>query len=464
MDAQWNGGVVSNILKLLMITLILGRSMPPLFADEVSVTRPVTSYTLTNGLKVLLYPDEREPSVTVNVVYKTGAKHEGPREYGIAHLLEHMAFQNTEKFRDIPRELERRGARFNANTNADRTTYYETLPASLENLDYALAMEAERMSQALLTEGSLQQELVSVKKEWENSRRSGFQPLLQDMMAIAYPHHPYGRDTFGLDAGLLQTRLEDIQAFYQRRYQPGRAVLSIGGSFAIADAQRLIEKYFAPLTNLTSIADERMIELKPQFSERTIVIPRPGGPPYVGLLYRAMPGADASFVAAQALVHCLSSHPGSPLQKKLVKSGLAREAFGFVQQSVEEGFIAFMAKPGQGRDPMQLLQRMARVVESSARSCQDKDLRRFQAENAAAWAEVSGNARALTMQLGEFEVIGDWRLIEKEPLRSQDLRLELLQNAARWLTSNNRTAGVLDPNSTPSLAGRRDLKNTPHLP
>lgn len=448
---------MDNILKILTIMLLMGQFVSPLFADEVSVTRPVTSYTLTNGLKVLLYPDAREPSVTVNVVYKTGAKHEGPREYGIAHLLEHMAFQNTQRFREIPRELERRGARFNANTNADRTTYYETLPASLENLDYALAMEADRMNAALLTERALQQELVAVKKEWENSGRSGFQPLLAEMMAIAYPHHPYGRDTFGLDAGLLQARLEDIQAFYQRRYQPERAVLSIGGSYATSDAQRLIEKYFAPLPNGPSIPDERAMELKPQFSERTIVIPKPGGPAYVGLLYRAMPGADASFVAAQALVHCLSSDPDSPLQKKLIKSGLAREAFGFVQQSVEEGFIAFMAKPGQGRDPLQLLQRMARLVESSAGSCQDKDLRRFQTENATAWAEVTGNARAFTMQLGEFEVLGDWSLIEKEPLRSQELRLEHLKNVARWLTPHNRTAGVLDPQSSHSLAGRRAL-------
>jgi zinc protease len=451
-----NGDAVVNVLKILLIVLILGRLTPPLFADEVSVMRPVTSYTLTNGLKILLYPNAREPSLTVNVVYKTGAKHEGPREYGMAHLLEHMAFQNTQNFRDIPRELERRGARFNANTNADRTTYYETLPASLENLDYALAMEADRMRQALLTEAALQQELVAVKKEWENSGRSGFQPLLQDMMAIAYPHHPYGRDTFGLDAGLLQSRLPDIQAFYQRRYQPSLAVLSVGGSFAIEDAQRLIEKYFAPLSNRIAALDERAAPLKPQFSERMIVIPKPGWPSYVGLLYRAMPGADPSFVAAQALVHCLSSHPESPLQKKLIRSGFAREAFGFVQQSMDEGFIAFMAKPRHGRDPLQLLQRMAQLVESSARSCQDKDLRRFQEENAAAWAEVTRNARAFTMQLGEFEVLGDWRLIQQEPIRSQELRLELLKNVAGWLTPHNRTAGVLDPKSSHSLAGRRD--------
>ncbi|HET9241299.1 MAG TPA: pitrilysin family protein [Oligoflexus sp.] len=418
--------------------------------------RPVTSYTLPNGLKVLLYPDVREPTLTVNVVYKTGAKHEGPREYGMAHLLEHMAFQNTQNFRDIPRELERRGARFNANTNADRTTYYETLPASPQNLDYALAMEADRMSLALLTESALQQELVAVKKEWENSGRSGFQPLLQEMMAIAYPHHPYGRDTFGLEAGLLQARLEDIQAFYQRRYHPGLAVLSIGGAFAIEDAQRLIEKYFAPLLNRTATLDERAFELKPQFSERMIVIPKPGGPSYVGLIYRAMPGADPSFVAAQALVHCLSSHRDSPLQKKLIQTGLAREAFGFVQQSVDEGFIVFMAKPGPGRDARDLLQRLARLVESSAGSCQDKDLRRFQAENTAAWADVNRNVRAFTMQLGEFEVLGDWRLIQKEPIRSQELRLELVKNVARWLTPHNRTAGVLDPKSSHSLAGRRD--------
>lgn len=457
--------MLGNILKLLLITWFWNGFNGGLHADEVSVKRPdslalspsLTSYTLANGLKVLLYPDAAQKDVTVNIVYKTGAKHERPGEYGMAHLLEHLAFQNSKNFREIPKELERRGARFNANTNADRTTYYETLPASLENLEYALAMEADRMMNTLLSEAAIQTEMAAVKKEWEQSSRSGFQPLLREMLQLAYPHHAYGRDTFGIDEGLLQSRAEDLRAFYARRYAPNLAVLTVGGSYAIDDARRLIEKYFADLPARPEADIVQTVALRKQWSEKLVIIPKPGGPSYVGVLYRAMPGADPSYVAAQALVHCLSSDPQSLLQKKLVGSGLAQNVFGFVQQSKDEGFIAFMAKPGQGRDPVQLVQRLSWLVESAATSCQDKDIKRFQAENQEAWATLAGDARALSIQLGEFEVLGDWRLMMSEQRQSQQLTREDLKNASRWIARTNRTAGVLDHRSSHSLAGRRVL-------
>ncbi len=434
-------------------------------ADEVSVKRPgpesafpsITSYTLPNGLKVLLYPDAKKKEVTVNVVYKSGARHELPGEYGVAHLLEHLAFQNTQNFREIPKELERRGARFNANTNSDRTTYYETLPASLENLEYALAMEADRMINTLLSETAIQAEWAAVKKEWEQSSRSGFQPLLKEMLQLAYPHHAYGRDTFGLDESLGPIPSENLRSFYARRYAPHLAVLTVGGNYQFADAKGLIAKYFGPLPERRHEREAYAGNLRSQWSEKLVVIPKPGGPSYVGVVYRAMPGADPSYVAAQALVHCLTSDRQSLLQKKLLRSGWAQDVFGFVQQAVDEGFIAFMARPGPGRDPLQLVQRLAQLVESSALSCQGKDLERFQKENSAAWAALKQDARALSMQLGEFEVLGDWRLMLNEQSQSQQLTLDDLRNVSRWIVRTNRTAGVLDHRGHHSLAGRRVL-------
>jgi zinc protease len=452
--------------KVLKIFIIVGLCFAPgslLPADELSVTRPILSYELPNGLKVLLNPDSSQEQVTVNVVYKTGAKHEGPGEYGMAHLLEHLAFNNTKNHRNIPQELQRRGARFNANTNADRTTYYETLPASLANLEFALAMEADRMMQADLSETAIEREMQVVKSEWEQSGRSGFQPLLREMLELAYPHHAYGRDTFGIQQGLTaeprhsQSLVEKLRSFYARRYVPGLAVLSLGGPFLVDDAKRLIEKYFAPLPRGPQYVEEPAMELKPQWGERLVVIPKPGGPSFVGVVYRAMPGADASYVAAQALVHCLSSHPESILQKKLVRSGLAHDAFGFVQSSVEEGFIAFMARPVQAHDPVHVVKRLAQLVESAAMSCQNRDLLRFQQENAEAWMELAQDVRSFTMQLGEFEVLGDWRLMQDQPKRSMQLRLDAVKNVSRWLTRNNRTAGVLDHRTKHSLAGRQAL-------
>src|SRR6201987_446429 len=93
----------------------------------------ITEYTLTNGLKVLLFPDASKPTVTVNITYLVGSRHENYGETGMAHLLEHMMFKGSPKNKSIPQEFANRGMEFNGTTSYDRTNYYETMPATPEN-------------------------------------------------------------------------------------------------------------------------------------------------------------------------------------------------------------------------------------------------------------------------------------------------------------------------------------------
>src|SRR6185312_14548798 len=105
----------------------------------------ITEYKLDNGLQVLLYPDPSKPTVTVNLTVLVGSRHEGYGETGMAHLLEHMVFKGTPTHGQIPKLLQERGARFNGSTWVDRTNYYETLPATEDNLNFALDLEADRL-------------------------------------------------------------------------------------------------------------------------------------------------------------------------------------------------------------------------------------------------------------------------------------------------------------------------------
>ena len=106
----------------------------------------ITEYRLANGLKVLLFPDASRPTVTVNLTYLVGSRHENYGETGMAHLLEHLLFKGARNNRDITSQFSERGMAFNGTTGADRTNYYESFQASQENLDWALQMEADRMA------------------------------------------------------------------------------------------------------------------------------------------------------------------------------------------------------------------------------------------------------------------------------------------------------------------------------
>ena len=114
---------------------------------KVTSVEGITEYSFPNGLRVLLFPDNSKPKITVNVIYLVGSRNEGYGETGMAHLLEHMVFKKTKSGREVFKELTDHagGGNFNGTTSYDRPMYYETLNAGDENLRWALALEAERM-------------------------------------------------------------------------------------------------------------------------------------------------------------------------------------------------------------------------------------------------------------------------------------------------------------------------------
>ena len=140
-----------NRFTFITATMLIGMvSMLPTNADEkmpepLRSVEGISEYHLDNGLKVLLFPDESLPKVTVNLTVLVGSRHEGYGEAGMAHLLEHMVFKGTPDHPDVPKALNARGARFNGTTWLDRTNYYETMPASDDNLEFAIRLEADRI-------------------------------------------------------------------------------------------------------------------------------------------------------------------------------------------------------------------------------------------------------------------------------------------------------------------------------
>src|SRR5262249_44653012 len=113
--------------------------------DKITAVEGIAEYRLPNGVRCLLFPDSSRPVVTVNLTVLVGSRHEGYGETGMAHLLEHMVFKGTPQFPDVPKVLRDHGARFNGSTWVDRTNYFETMPASDENLEFGIHLEADRM-------------------------------------------------------------------------------------------------------------------------------------------------------------------------------------------------------------------------------------------------------------------------------------------------------------------------------
>src|SRR5581483_11962829 len=180
------------LIGLLAAAAGFAQTLPPGVQKQASFGG-ITEYRFANGLRVLLYPDAANPKITVNVTYLVGSRHEGYGETGMAHLLEHINFIKSTHDRDIKKELEDHGARWNGTTDYDRTNYYETVNASDENLQWALGLEAERMVNMRMEKALLDTEMTVVRNEFERGENSIPRVLEERVLSTAYLWHNYGK-------------------------------------------------------------------------------------------------------------------------------------------------------------------------------------------------------------------------------------------------------------------------------
>mgnify|MGYP003336323382 CR=1 FL=1 len=251
---------------------------------KVTEVEGVTEYRLANGLRVLLIPDQSTDTVTVNITYLVGSRHEGNGETGMAHLLEHLLFRGTPRHPEIKAEFQKRGSRFNGTTSYDRTNYFQTLPASRANLDWAIELEADRMLNANVSRKDLDAEMTVVRNEFESGENSPASVLRERVTATAYLWHGYGRAVIGARSDIENVPIGKLQAFYRQYYQPDNAVLVIAGRFADSEALESVRRHFGPLARPVRELPRTYTIEPTQDGERSVMLRRAGDVQLVSVL------------------------------------------------------------------------------------------------------------------------------------------------------------------------------------
>ena len=236
----------------------------------------ITEFGFPNGLRVLLYPDQADPKITVNVTYLVGSRHEGYGETGMAHLLEHMNFIETNSGRRIKDELVSRGASWNGTTSDDRTNYYETFTATDDNLRWALGLETDRMVNVKFTKEILDTEMTVVRNEFERGENSPAAILSERVASTAYLWHNYGKSTIGSKDDLEKVPVNRLADFYKKFYQPDNAVLVITGRLDESKALQMVGASMGNLPKPARVLDQTYTVEPPQDGERFVALRRVG--------------------------------------------------------------------------------------------------------------------------------------------------------------------------------------------
>lgn len=206
------------------------------------------SFTLDNGMQVVVVTNRRAPVVSHMVWYKVGAADEPAGQSGIAHFLEHLLFRGTETYPDgvFSETVRRNGGQDNAFTSWDYTAYFQNI--AVDRLPLVMAMEADRMANLKLSEEIVEVErsvIIEERRERIDSRPGG--RLGEQMLAAFYRNHPYGTPIIGWAHEMASLTVDQIQAFYDRWYAPNNAVLVVSGDIDAATLRPLAEQTYGQL-------------------------------------------------------------------------------------------------------------------------------------------------------------------------------------------------------------------------
>jgi zinc protease len=430
--------------------------------ERVTSVEGITEYRLTNGLQVLLFPDQSKQTITVNVTYKVGSRHEGYGETGMAHLLEHLVFKGSPRHRNIPQELTEHGSRPNGSTWFDRTNYFETFAATDENLRWALDLESDRMVNSFIAKADLDSEMTVVRNELESGENSPTNVLLQRVLSTAYLWHNYGKSTIGSRSDLENVPIDRLQAFYRTYYQPDNAVLLVAGKFDEPKTLELIAQYFGAIPKPTRTIPGFYTQEPTQDGERSVTIRRVGDVQWVMSAYHVPSGADADFAALDLVVLTLGDTPAGRLHKGLVETKQASQVFGGDFQLHDPGTAYFAAQVRQDQSLDAARDGLLKIVEAIAATPPTAEELERARQNILTDIELQMNSSdRVGLQLSEWIGMGDWRLLFLHRDRIRKVSVDDARRvAAKYFKPSNRTVGMFIPTPQPErveIAPRPDL-------
>lgn len=403
----------------------------------------IEEYTLANGLRIVLNPDQVIPVVSVAVYYNVGSRNEREGRTGFAHLFEHMMFQGSE---NVPKaghfqHIMKAGGTMNGTTSSERTNYYETLPAN--QLPLALWLESDRMRSLAVTQENLDNQREAVKEEkrlrYDNQPYGQIFDLINEMI---YKNFSNSHSTIGSMEHLDDATVEDVQDFFRIYYAPNNAVLVLSGSFDTPTARDLIETYFGDIASQPmppALDVTEPVEVASTYKEwEDKLAPFPAFLIGWKIPPRRSPEFNALYLAGKVLYDGDSSR----LYQKLVKGEEAViQLFGFTDERRGPSSIFVGAIPKPEKDLSKIRETIMREIHDLAAhgpTAEEMEKIENQLVNDSVRMRQSSMSRA--QQIAEFALYdGDPKLVNTELDELLAVTGEQIRHAVgKYLNTENR--------------------------
>jgi zinc protease len=435
-------------------------------AQTTVTSDPPATFTLGNGLQVVVIPDHRTPVVTQMIWYKVGSADETPGKSGLAHFLEHLMFKGTSKHPagEFSQTVLRIGGNENAFTSTDYTGYFQRVPR--EQLGKMMEFEADRMTGLILKDENVLPERDVVLEEY--NMRVANNPearLAEQIMAALYLNHPYGRPVIGWHQEIEKLDREDALAFYRRFYAPNNAIVVIAGDVDAREVRPMAEQTFGQVAPQPAIPARRVRPQEPEpVAPRTVTLADPHVEQPSLRRYYLVPSAATAAAgespALDVLAQLIGGGSNSYLYRALVvdKPLAVSASAGYQGTSLDATQFMISAAPKQGVDFAQIEQVIDGVIADVGQNAvRAEDLERVKTQLIAEAIYAQDNQATLARWYGgalttglSIEDIRSW------PDRIRAVTAEQVREAAqKWLDKKRSVTGYLIKDTTPKREEKR---------
>ncbi len=409
---------------------------------------------LANGLRVIVKEDHRAPTVVHMVWYRAGSMDERSSESGVAHVLEHMMFKATKtvKSGEFSRRIAAAGGRENAFTSQDYTAYFQQVPKAA--LPLMLQLEADRMSNLLVTEAEFAREIKVVMEERRLRTEDKPHALVSEALnAAAYFAHPYRRPVIGWMSNLENMSYLDARDWYARWYVPNNAFVVVVGDVKADEVFALAQKHYGRIK--ARPLPERKPQLEPeQRGVRRLVVKAPAELPYLLMGWKCpvLRDVDRDWqpYALEVLAGVLDGNESAKLNQSLVREKRIASEVGADYDTTARGpGMCFLdGTPSQGRSVAELeaglRAELARLVEGGVSA---EELDRVKAQVVASQVFKRDSIFGQAMEIGRFETAGlSYKEIDRVIERVKAVSAEEVRAVAKqYFVDDTLTVVVLDP-------------------
>jgi zinc protease len=457
-----------RLVRAAVVALMLGLAvaLPREAAAQTLTSPPPASFTLSNGLRVVVIPDHRTPVVTQMIWYKVGSADETPGKSGLAHFLEHLMFKGTAKHPagEFSQTVLRIGGNENAFTATDYTGYFQRVPR--DKLASMMEFEADRMTGLVLKDENVLPERDVVLEEF--NMRVANNPdarLTEQIMAALYLNHPYGRPVIGWRQEIEKLDREDALAFYRRFYAPNNATLVIAGDVDAPEVRAIAERTFGPIAPQPAIPAQRIRPQEPvPAGPRTVTLADPRVEQNAWRRYYLVPSvvtaAAGEAAALDVLAQLIGSGANSYLYRALVIDRPLAVSAGasYNDTAVDDSYLMFSVTPKPGVEFTQIEQAIDGVIaEIAANPVRAEDLERVKTQLIAQSIYAQDSQATLARWYGAGLTVG----LGIEDIRAWPDRIRAVTSdqvraaAQKWLDKNRSVTGYLIKDNGPKREEKR---------